>query len=52
MSIRRALLLGLLVWLVPFLVALAAFPLKDQWRSLFDSVMAVTVAGTVVGCGL
>lgn len=52
MAIRSALLLGLLVWLVPFLVAFAAFPLKAQWRSLFESLMAVTVAASVVACGL
>ena len=31
-SWRRALLLGLLVWLVPFVVAFAAAPLKQSWR--------------------
>src|SRR6185503_12498575 len=47
---RRALLLGLLVWLIPFLVALAVFPLKESRRSLFESIMPVTLAATVVGC--
>src|SRR5262245_53890008 len=51
-SWRRALWLGLLVWLVPFVVAFAAFPLKQSWRSLFESVMAVTLALTVVPCAL
>ena len=47
---RRALLLGLLVWLIPFLMALAVFPLKESWRSLFESIMPVTLAATIVGC--
>jgi hypothetical protein len=51
-SWRRALWLGLLVWLVPFVVAFVAFPLKESWRSLFESIMAVTVALTVVPCAL
>jgi hypothetical protein len=47
---RRAILLGLLVWLMPFLVALTAFPLKESWRTLFESIMPLTLAATVVGC--
>jgi hypothetical protein len=47
---RRAILLGLLVWLVPFVVAFTVFPLKQSWRSLFESIMPVTLALTVVGC--
>jgi len=51
-SWRRAILLGLLVWLVPFVVAFAAFRLKDSWRALFESIMPVTLALTVVICAL
>lgn len=51
-SWRRAILLGLLVWLVPFVVAFAAFPLKSGGRSLFESIMALTVAVMVVACAL
>ena len=47
-SWRRALLYGFLVWLIPFVVALAASPLKESRRPLFESVMAVTLAATVV----
>ena len=50
-SWRRALGYGLLVWLIPFVVAVCAFSLKENWRSLFESVMAVAVAATVVGLG-
>ena len=49
-SWRRAILLGLIVWLIPFVVAFAAFSLKESWRSLFESIMALTVALVVVSC--
>lgn len=39
---------GFVVWLVPFLVAFAGFPLKERWRSLFVSIMPVTVSVVVV----
>lgn len=48
----KAILLGLLVWLVPFSVAFAAFPLKESRRSLFESIMPVTLSVIVVACGL
>jgi len=51
-SWRRALLLGLLVWLVPFLVAFAAFPLKSKNYPLFESIMPVALAAIVVRCAL
>ncbi|MCG6858947.1 MAG: hypothetical protein LJE67_12870 [Salaquimonas sp.] len=35
---------GILVWLIPFFVAFAAFALRDSNRALFESIMAVTVA--------
>jgi hypothetical protein len=35
-SLRKALLLGLVVWLVPFVVACCIFPLKESWRPLFE----------------
>lgn len=43
-SWRKAILWGLLVWLAPFVVALAAVSLKESWRSLFESIMALSVA--------
>jgi hypothetical protein len=51
-SWRRAVLLGLVVWLVPFVVACTIFPWKTSWRSLFESIMPVTLAATVVVCTL
>jgi uncharacterized membrane protein AbrB (regulator of aidB expression) len=51
-SLRKALLLGLVVWLVPFAVAFCIFPLKASWRSLFESIMPVTLAAVVVACAV
>jgi hypothetical protein len=51
-SIRKAILLGLLIWVVPFAVAFAAFPLKESWRSLFESIMPVTVAAVATACAV
>jgi hypothetical protein len=36
------------MWLLPFVVAFASFPLKESWRSLFESIMALTVAAVTV----
>ena len=52
-SVGRVILFGFLVWLVPFLVAIAIYPLHEPYRPLFESVMAVVVAGvTVLFAGL
>lgn len=51
-SFKRAALLGLGVWLVPFVVAVLVFPFREPWRALFESIMAVTVAATTVGFGI
>lgn len=51
-SWRRAVVLGVLVWLVPFAVAVSIMAIKDTWRSLFESLMAVTVAACVVAAAL
>ena len=48
----RAVLWGLVVWVIPFVVAVLAFPLKANWRSLFESIMAVTLALVVVVCAV
>ncbi|HET6423239.1 MAG TPA: hypothetical protein VFG20_06120 [Planctomycetaceae bacterium] len=45
---RRAIFCGFIIWLVPFLVAVASMPVKTSWRSLFESIMAVTVASMTV----
>jgi hypothetical protein len=48
----RALLFGFLVWLIPFVVAFAIFPLRESARPLFESIMPVTVTLVVVTFGL
>jgi hypothetical protein len=48
----RAIGLGTLVWLVPFVVAFLVFFLHESSRPLFESIMAVAVTGTAVGFGL
>lgn len=40
---KKALLYGFLVWLFVFGVAFVIFPVREMWRSLFESVMPVTI---------
>jgi len=47
-SIKRALLFGLLVWLIPFAVAFVIYPIRESSRPLFESIMPVTVAAATV----
>jgi hypothetical protein len=51
-SWRRALGFGVLAWLIPFVVAFAAFPFRAPARPLFESIMSVTVTVTSVALGL
>ncbi len=48
----RALGMGFLVWLIPFLVAFSIFSLHESSRPLFESIMAVTVTGSAVLLGI
>jgi hypothetical protein len=48
---KSALGLGVLMWLIPFIVAFLVYPLHDSARPLFESVMAVAVTGTAVALG-
>jgi hypothetical protein len=47
-SKTRAVLFGVAIWLITFIVSFAIYPLKEQWRSLFESIMPVTIAFVVV----
>ena len=49
---RRSIGFGILMWLVPFLVAFAVFPFRESARPLFESVMAVAVTSSAVVLGL
>jgi hypothetical protein len=42
-SLKRGSLYGLGVWVVPFVVAIAIFPLREAERPLFESIMPVAV---------
>jgi len=43
-SLRKALVLGFLVWLVPFLISVGIFAIRQSNRPLFESIMGVVVA--------
>ncbi|MCL5884515.1 MAG: hypothetical protein M1377_04095 [Deltaproteobacteria bacterium] len=47
-SRRRALLLGFLVWIVPFVIGLISYPVRELWRALFESIMALVLSVIVV----
>jgi len=47
-SVKRAILFGLLVWLIPFAVAFVIYPVRQSNRPLFESIMPVTVAVATV----
>lgn len=47
-SKKRVALFGFLVWLIPFVVAFIIFPIRESNRPLFESIMPVVVAGSVV----
>ncbi len=44
----RAFLYGLAVWAIPFVAAMIIFPIRENERPLFESIMPVTVALAVV----
>lgn len=39
----KIVLFGLLLWLIPFLVSLVVFPLKESNRALFESIMPLVL---------
>ena len=43
-SWKKALLYGFLIWLLPFVVSIIIFPLRESARPLFESIMPVVVA--------
>lgn len=50
-SIKWAILFGLIVWAIPFVVAMFIFPLRASDRPFFESIMpvAVAIATTIFG---
>ena len=47
-SIKKALLFGFLLWVIPFVVAISIFPVRNSDRPLFESIMPVVVVLCVV----
>jgi len=47
-SIKKAIIFGFLVWAVPFAVSFLLFNIRQNNRILFESIMPVIVAGSVV----
>jgi hypothetical protein len=45
---KAALLYGLLVWLIPFVVSVLIYPLKTRATPLFESIMPVALTACVV----
>ncbi len=51
-SLRKAVLFGFFVWLIPFAVAFVIYPLHESSRPLFESIMPVSIAIAVVVFGV
>ena len=47
-SIKKGVLFGFLVWAIPFVVAILIFPIRNNDRPLFESIMPVVVVLCVV----
>ncbi len=48
-SFKNALTYGFLIWVIPFLLAMFIFSVRESNRPLFESVMAVVLASSVIG---
>ena len=47
-SWKKALLYGVLVWVIPFVVAIFIYPIRTNDRALFESIMPVVLTLSVV----
>ena len=47
-SIKKTLLYGFLIWLIPFIVAFLIFPVRESNRALFESIMPVVITFSVL----
>lgn len=47
-SVKKAILYGFFIWLIPFIVAFIIFPIHESNRPLFESIMPVVIALCVV----
>ena len=51
-SIKKAIRYGVIVWLIPFVVAFAIFPIRESNRALFESIMPVVVVAAAVALAI
>jgi len=47
-SLKKSILFGFLVWLIPFIVAFLMYPIHESNRPLFESIMPVVITLSVV----
>jgi len=47
-SLKKSILFGFLVWLMPFIVAFLMYPIHESNRPLFESIMPVVITLSVV----
>ncbi|MBI5229279.1 hypothetical protein HY991_04150 [Candidatus Micrarchaeota archaeon] len=47
-SLKKALLYGFFIWLIPFVVAFLIYPVRTSNRLLFESIMPVVLTACVV----
>lgn len=47
-SIKKTLLYGFLIWLIPFITAFLIFPIRESNRALFESIMPIVITASVV----
>lgn len=47
-SIKKVIIYGILVWLIPFVAGFLLFPIHESNRILFESIMPVVVTGAAV----
>ena len=47
-SIKRTVIYGFLLWLIPFAVSIPIFPLKEAQSPLFETIMPITLTVFVV----
>ncbi len=40
-SVKKALLFGFLLWVIPFVIAFLIFPIRNSDRPLFESIMPI-----------
>jgi len=49
---KKAIWIGFLVWLIPFIISVIIYPLRSSNYGLFESIMAIIILLTGVGFGV